>query len=54
MAYQRTTWINNETPLDAENMNRIEGGIEEAIDNSEIDSTVLSLYASLGWINPNN
>lgn len=29
MAYNRTTWVNGETPLSADNMNNIENGIEE-------------------------
>lgn len=53
MAYTRITWINDETPLDADNLNRMESGIEEAVDGSSIDPEVLSLYAALGWIDPN-
>lgn len=29
MAYQKTNWVNDETPLNAENMNNIENGIEQ-------------------------
>lgn len=29
MSYNKTTWINDETPLNAENMNKIESGIEQ-------------------------
>lgn len=29
MAYNKTTWVNDETPLNAENMNKIESGIEQ-------------------------
>lgn len=29
MAYTRTTWVTNQTPLSADNMNNIEDGIEE-------------------------
>lgn len=28
MAYEKTNWVNDETPLNAENMNKIEQGIE--------------------------
>ena len=31
MAYTRTNWENNVTPLDADNMNNIEEGIGEAM-----------------------
>lgn len=30
MAYKKTTWINNQTPVNADNLNNIEGGIEAA------------------------
>ena len=30
MAYKRTTWVNNETKLNAQNLNNIEDGIVEA------------------------
>lgn len=29
MAYQKTNWVNDETPLNADNMNNIENGIEQ-------------------------
>ena len=32
MAYKRTTWVNNETKLNAQNLNNIEDGIVEAKD----------------------
>lgn len=31
MAYSRTTWVNEETQLNARNMNNIEDGIQEAM-----------------------
>ena len=34
MAYIRTEWENNQTPLSAENMNNIEDGIEESMENA--------------------
>ena len=30
MAYQKTNWVDNETPISAENLNKIEDGIVEA------------------------
>ena len=50
MAYTRTTWVNEETPLNADNMNNLEDGVEEAIAGSTIDSTVVELYTDLGLI----
>jgi len=35
MAYSRTNWRENETPLSAQNMNNIEDGIEEALVNAK-------------------
>ena len=32
MAYKRTTWVNNETKLNAQNLNNMEDGIVEAKD----------------------
>ena len=52
MSYSRTTWINDETALSANNMNNIEDGIEEALDGMEIDDSVISLFASDGWTAP--
>ena len=45
MAYTRTTWVSEETPISADNMNNIEDGIEEikntvgTIYNSNVDTT---------------
>ena len=30
MAYEKTNWVNGETPISAENLNKMEEGIEEA------------------------
>ena len=30
MAYEKTNWVENETPINAENLNKIEQGIEDA------------------------
>ena len=49
MAYVRTRWVSEETALSADNMNNIEDGIEEALESSEIDASVISLYQELGW-----
>lgn len=35
MAYRRTDWLNEVTPMDAEHLNNIEDGIEEAMDAIE-------------------
>lgn len=48
MAYERIVWANEETPLNAENLNRMEDGIEAA----QIDSEVTTLFESLGWEPP--
>ena len=52
MAYEKITWVNNQTPLNAANMNRMEDGIDEAIKDIEIDATVKALATSMGWIDP--
>lgn len=49
MSFSKITWVNGETPLNANNLNRIENGIEEAIDEATVDSDVISQYAALGW-----
>lgn len=36
MAYQPTTWNNNESPINADNLNKIEQGIKEAHDNIDV------------------
>lgn len=36
MAYQRTTWVAEVTQLSAANMNNIEDGIEEAMENTPV------------------
>ena len=46
MAYSRTQWANEETQLNARNMNNIEDGIEEALDKTEaVTKTEISLLA---------
>ena len=49
MAYQRTTWRTEETPLSAANMNNIEDGIEEALDvTRNISEQVLDMFYPVG------
>lgn len=49
MAYQRTTWRTEETPLSAANMNNIEDGIEEALDvTRHISEQVLDMFYPVG------
>lgn len=50
MAYTRTTWVNEETPLNADNLNNLEEGVAQAVAGSTIDSTVVQLYENLGLI----
>jgi hypothetical protein len=49
MAYVRTNWIDDVTPLDADHLNNIEDGVEEAKAALNVDSSVLDLYEDLGW-----
>ena len=51
-AYRQTTWTDEETPLNAYEMNNIDVGITEALDMNEIDSTVISLFTADGWVEP--
>lgn len=37
MAYSKTTWVNNQTKLNADNMNKIENGIETNSNNMPTD-----------------
>lgn len=37
MSYEKQTWINDETPLDATHMNHIEEGIEGAYNSGSIE-----------------
>lgn len=48
LAYTKTTWTNDVTPLNATNLNHMEDGIEAA----SLDDSVLTLAESLGWVNP--
>lgn len=46
MAYNRTQWVNEETQLNAHNMNNIEDGVEEALDKMEnVTKNEISLLA---------
>lgn len=45
MSYSRTTWVTEETPLSAANMNNIEDGIEEALAGvQDIEDNFASLF----------
>ena len=46
MAYTRTNWQNEVTPLDANNLNNIEDGVEAA----QVDSDVITQYTALGVV----
>ena len=51
MAYQqydKINWVNEETPLNATNLNHMDQGIYDA----SIDPEVITLAESLGWVNP--
>lgn len=50
MAYDKTTWVDTVTPLDAERMNKIEDALKTAYDASEENATVVSFFQSLGWV----
>lgn len=39
MIYQKTTWVNNETPMNANNLNNIENGIENIVNNMLVGNT---------------
>ena len=41
MPYTRTTWVNNSTKLNADNMNNIEDGINELIQSSGDNTTAI-------------
>jgi hypothetical protein len=47
MAYTKTTWVNGETPLNADNLNNIEGGIK---DN---ETSIGNITGKILWENPN-
>lgn len=44
MAYVRTTWVNDVTALNADNMNNIEDGIEAV----QVDDDVVTVFEALG------
>lgn len=49
MAYQRTTWRTEETPLSAANFNNIEDGIEEALEAiANLASTATDIFYPVG------
>lgn len=50
MAYTPTSWENEITPLNATNLNHIEMGIKNLDDDITVDSSVLSAFASDGWV----
>lgn len=45
MAYTKTTWVNGETPINADNLNHIEGGIK---DN---DTAISDMIGKILWTN---
>lgn len=50
--YEKREWINEETPLNADNLNHIENGIKNLEGEFTVDDTVLSLFAADGWVTP--
>jgi hypothetical protein len=46
MAYTKTTWVNGETPINADNLNHIEGGIK----NNE--TSIGNITGRILWKNP--
>lgn len=46
MAYVRTNWVDDVTPVNAENLNNLEDGVQEL----QIDPTVIELLEELGII----
>lgn len=47
MAYTKTTWVNGETPINADNLNHIEGGIK---DN---ETSISNITGTILWQNSN-
>lgn len=47
MAYIKTTWVNGETPINADNLNHIENGIK----NNE--TLINNITGTILWTNPN-
>lgn len=49
MAYSKTTWVNNTTPINSTNLNHIEDGIEDVdtrvsdIESGNLDSRVTDI-----------
>lgn len=50
MTYTRTIWVNEETPLNADNLNNLEQGVEDAIAAVTIDDEIIEQYTTLGLI----
>lgn len=51
MAYNKTTWVNGETALSANNLNKMEQGIEDA--HKMVNMPVGSIYMSVEFNDPN-
>lgn len=57
MAYTKTTWVNGETPINADNLNNIENGIETndkklsqvITGNATVNSTYISSAENNAW-----
>ena len=49
--YQKTNWVNNETKLNAANMNHIEDGIKNASDEVNVLKSDLANKASTDYVN---
>ena len=49
MAYSPLTWIDEETPVNANNMNHIETGIKAVEESCDIDASIISLFSADGW-----
>ena len=45
MAYEKIDWRNQETPLNANNLNHMEDGIAE----SDIQAAAIAAFEALGW-----
>lgn len=50
MAYEKINFVNQATPLNANNLNHMEDGIAE----SDIQAATLSLFESMGWTSVEN
>lgn len=53
MAYTKTTWVNGETPINADNLNNIEGGIKDNETSiNDIETSVNDMKGTILWENP--